>query len=299
MVEYKSRGIRGIYSALVTPMHPDESVNFTALEQIIEIELSDGVEGFYCCGSSGEGLLLSLEERKKIVETVIKKVRGRVPVIAHIGTIRTHDVIDLAQHAANVGVDAVSMIPPYYYKFSMEEIVEYYEAVIHAVPGLPLVLYNIPQFTGISFSKENAKRLLDNEAVMGIKHTSNDLYALERMQKAYPNKVYFNGFDEIFLSALCAGADAAIGTTVNLYASTFKRIRDAFEIGDIDTGRKLQALTNMRVESLSKVGIFNAVKYGVSYRGVDCGSCRAPFKQLSSKDRQELDSLFAKGFGST
>lgn len=289
--------IRGIYSALITPMRADESVNFDALKQIVRMQLEDGAEGFYCCGSSGEGLLLTIEERKRLVETVLGEVDGRVPVIAHVGTIRTGDAIDLARHAKSVGVDAVSMIPPYYYKFSMDEIIGYYEAVIKAVPGLSVIIYNIPQFTGVSFSKDNAGRLLDNEAVAGIKHTSSDLFGLERMRCAYPDKVYFNGFDELFLSALCAGADSAIGTTVNLYASTFKKIRDAFATGDLVVGRRLQSLTNRRVETLLKPGIFNAVKYGLAFRGVDCGSCRAPFKALGEDDKRKLDVLFAEGFG--
>ena len=110
---------RRIYSALEIPMNGDESVNHENLRRLVEYELKEGVEGFYCSGSSGEGLLLTLKERKEVLETVVDQVNGRVPVIPQIGTIRTRDVIELAEHAAGLGLQMASMIPPYYYKFSM------------------------------------------------------------------------------------------------------------------------------------------------------------------------------------
>ena len=113
MVNSAHPELQKIFSALTVPMHADESVNYEALAQIVEAQIADGVEGFYCCGSSGEGLLLTLEERKKILECTLRQVSGRVPVVAHVGTIRTADFIDLARHAKSAGAAAVSMIPPY------------------------------------------------------------------------------------------------------------------------------------------------------------------------------------------
>ena len=156
MVNVKPEQFQKIWSALITPTNEDESVNYEALERIVELQIQDGAEGFYCCGSSGEGLLLTLEERKQVLEHVLKAADGRVPVISHVGTIRTRDVVDLARHAMSAGALAVSMIPPYYYKFSMDEIMGYYEDVIRAIPDVPAIVYNIPQFTGVEFSKENA-----------------------------------------------------------------------------------------------------------------------------------------------
>ena len=112
-----NRITEGIYAALITPMDASGAVSFNALRKIVRWQLNQGVEGFYLCGSSGEGLLLSLDERKKIAEEVINEVGGVVPVIIHTGTIRTADVIELSKHAENAGAEAVSMIPPYYYNF--------------------------------------------------------------------------------------------------------------------------------------------------------------------------------------
>lgn len=288
--------INTIFSALTTPFNENESLNIDALRKLVNFELDNGVEGFYCCGSSGEGLLLSNEERKKFLEVVIEEVKGRVPVISHIGTIRTADVIDLAKHAKSVGADAVSMIPPYYYKFSMKEIIQYYIDVVNAVNDLPVIVYNIPQFTGVSFNKDNAGELLANPKVVGIKHTSTDLFGLERMKTNFADKIYFNGFDEIFLSGLAAGATGAIGTTVNLYPKTFRRLKDLFDAGDIKHAMEIQKLINHRVEEMVNVGIFPAVKYLFYKQGIDVGKCRKPFAELTSSQKEKLDILFNEGF---
>lgn len=293
MVTTKPQDFKRIWSALITPTNADESVNYHALEQVVDAQIADGVEGFYCCGSSGEGLLLTLDERKQVLEHVLKAADGRVPVMSHVGTIRTKDVIDLAQHAMSAGALAVSMIPPYYYKFSMDDIMEYYEDVIRAVPNVPAIVYNIPQFTGVEFSKDNAGRLLGNENIVGIKHTSTNLYSLERIGQAFPGKALINGFDEQLLGALSMGSCATIGTTVNLFAPLFHKVRDAFDRGDIAEAYCWQHAINLRVEATVKLGIFNAMKYGWTLRGIDCGFCRAPFRPLDDAARKTMQELLA------
>lgn len=284
--------LRGIFSALITPTNPDETVNYRALGEIVRRQLDDGVEGFYCCGSSGEGLLLTIEERKKILECVIESAEGRAPVIAHIGTIRTSDVLSMARHAKQAGAAAVSMIPPYYYQFTMDEITRYYERVIEAEPDLGVIIYNIPQFTGIEFGMNNAQRLLNNPGIIGIKHTSKNLYSMERMRTAFPDKIIFNGFDEQLLGALAMGADTTIGTTVNLFAPLFLKLRDCFQQHNISEAMRLQTQINERVEMMCQFGIFNAVKFIWTLRGIDCGVCREPFQPLTDDAKQILAALW-------
>ncbi len=296
MVGNSQYDLARIFSALILPCKEDESVNYSAIADLVEMQIGDGVEGFYCCGSSGEGLLMTLDERKKFLEAVISASGGRVPVIAHVGTIRTKDVIDLAQHAKSAGSCAISMIPPYYYNFSMEELFCYYEDVINAVPDIPVILYNIPQFTRIEFSKDNAKRLLDNPRIIGIKHTSMNLYSLERMISSYPDKIFINGFDEQYRAALAMGAKATISTTANLFAPLFKGIRDAYLAKKNDEALALQKKLNHRVEVLVKVGIFSGTKYGCTLRGVDSGLCRAPFKALCDEEKKAVENLLKEPY---
>lgn len=282
--------LQGIFSALVTPMRPDETLRLEALGQLVQHQLDAGVEGFYCCGSSGEALLLSLEERAEVVRTVVEEVAGRVPVIAHVGTLRTADAIGLARDAQAAGATAVSLIPPYYYSFRPEEVTGYYEAVLREC-DLPVILYNIPNFTGFAFDQDSAGRLLSHPRVIGIKHTSQDMYLLERLRHAHPDKVYFNGFDESFLAGLAAGANAAVGTTVNVQAPRFLRLRDCLARGDLAQAQQIQHQINDVVEVLLSHGIFPSVKYLAGLQGVDCGPCRAPFQPLDAQGRAAVEAI--------
>ncbi len=279
-----------IYSALVTPTRADESIDHDVLAQIVGEQLARGVEGFYCCGSSGEALLLSLDERKAVVSTVTSAAAGLAPVIVHVGTVSTTQTIELALHAQAHGVSAVSMIPPYYYAFTPQEVETYYRDVIAAV-DVPVMLYNIPQFTGVSFSKANSSALLADPQVIGMKHTDHNLYALERLTEAFPDKIFFNGFDEQYLSALVAGATGAVGTTVNIQPELFLRLRSQFNAGDLAGARHTQRQINSVVETLVAHGVFQSAKYIACARGEVTGNCRAPFRPLTNEDRSALDRL--------
>lgn len=282
--------LRRIFSALVTPTRADDSLDLEVLGEIVEEQLERGVEGFYCCGSSGEALLLSLGERRELVDAVTARVAGRVPVVAHVGTVSTVQTIELARAAERAGVSAVSMIPPYYYAFTPDEIEAYYRQVIEAV-SVPVLLYNIPQFTRVAFSKANASGLLGDDRVVGMKHTDHNLYALERLVSAFPDKTFVNGFDEQYLPALIAGATAAIGTTVNIQPELFLRVRERFDAGDIAGARRAQAQINEVVEELVAHGVFQSAKYLACARGEVTGNCRAPFRPLDDQDRAALDRL--------
>lgn len=288
----KKEGWDLLFSALITPMKEDESVDYEALRKLVDAQIKDGVEGFYCCGSSAEGELLTIGERQSILETVIDEAAGRVKVIAHVGTLRTQHVIELAAHAKKAGADAVSMIPPYYYKYGMEDIIRHYERVIEAVPDIPVIIYNIPQFTGVEFTVANAGRLLGNARVLGVKHTCSSMYSLEQIARNFPDKVIFNGFDEQYLSACSIGATAAVGTTVNLFAPMFKQIRTFFRLGKYDKALEVQHRLNEKLDVMIECGIFNAVKYGWSRRGIECGSCRLPIRALTKEEKERLDTIF-------
>lgn len=281
-----------IFSALITPMRDDESVNLDVLGALVEHQLDRGVEGFYCCGSSGEAPMLSLEERKAILRTVIDAAGGRVPVIAQVGTVRTHDVVELARHAEEVGATAVSLVPPYYYAFSPEEITAHVGAVV-AGCEIPVILYNIPQFTGFTFDTATVSHLFDGDRVVGLKHTSHDLYTLERLRAAYPHKAFLSGFDETFLAALAAGASGAVGTTVNAQPERFLRLRECFNRGDIAAAQKIQREINDVVEGLVEHGIFPGVKYLATLDGFESGSCRAPLRPLDAAGRVAVEKLHA------
>lgn len=276
---------KGIYSALLTPYDKNGQLDLKALKKTVSFEKSKGVEGFYCCGSSGEGLLLDKEERMKVVESVAEEV-GDTPFIVHTGSLSTQLSTDLSIHAQKCGASAISMIPPIYYNYTIDEIAAHYINVANKL-DIGVIVYNIPQFTGISLTKND--NFLENEKIIGIKHTSVNLYELERMIQQYPNKTYFNGFDEIYLSSLAAGATATIGTTVNICPKLIKAIRTDFENGNMKLAQEKQHLLNDLIETLVNTSVFPGAKYCMELQGLSMGNCREPFAPLKQEQKTIIE----------
>jgi N-acetylneuraminate lyase len=281
----------GIYSALFTPLCEGGDPDLAKLRALVRYQLEHGVEGFYCCGSSGEGLLLEPEERKKIIETVADEAGDEVPFVVHTGALSTRAAVELSVHAQKCGASAISMIPPIYYHYSITEIEAYYTDVVNSV-DIGVIVYNIPQFTGISFSKKNV--FLWNPRIIGIKHTSMNLYDMERIRQTFPGKIIFNGHDEIWLYGLAAGADAIIGTTVNIFPKLFKEIREEFRQGNILKAQELQHYVNEFVEAAVEVGVFPGAKYCMGLLGIDPGPCRKPFAPLGDENKKKMKEALEK-----
>ena len=196
--------MKGAYAAIVTPFDANEKINYSALECLNERNISGGIAGVYVSGSTGESYMLSFQERKNLLEAVVKVVANRCNVIANIGAFSLKHAVELAKHAADLGVDAISSVPPFYFPFSKEEIKDYYLELAGAAK-LPLLIYNVPALSGISFSDEELVDLMRNSEVAGIKQTSMNLFQTELLTKTFPEKSIVNGHDEIYLQALCAG----------------------------------------------------------------------------------------------
>jgi N-acetylneuraminate lyase len=282
-----------IIAATPTPMRADESVELDNLAALVDIDIARGVEGIYIGGSTGEGMLLSLEERESAARTAVEAAAGRVPVLAHVGAMTTRDAIRLAQAAEEAGVAAVSMIPPLYYRYSTEEVVAHYRAVIDRV-GLPFIVYNIPQFTGRDVVEGGYEALLSLPQVVGIKHTSQNLFGAERLVAQYPDVKLINGFDELYLPALMMGATASIGTTVGLQIELFRSLRTRVKAGDLDGARAVQVRINETLDGMIREGVFPAAKYLVGKYAVPCGSCRRPMAALTADNRANLDALWSR-----
>ena len=281
----------GIYSALFSPLGSHGELDKEKLKALVRFEIDHGVDGFYCCGSSGEALLLETEERKAVTEIVAGEVQDRVPFVVHTGTLSTRTAIELSYHAKKCGAAAVSLIPPIYYQYSPDEIEQYYKDVIATV-DIGVIVYNIPHLTGISFSKKNA--FLNDPRIIGIKHTSMNLYDMERLKQAFPDKIMFNGFDETWFYALAAGADAAIGTMINIFPRLFKQIREEFRNGNITKAQILQKELNDFVEAILSVGLFPGAKYSMALQGIDLGSCRKPFTPLNEEAKKQVERALKK-----
>lgn len=277
----------GIYTALVTPFDSAGKINSGAVQRLVEDNIKKGVSGFYVCGSTGESYLLSKEERKYLLEAVCEAAEMKADVLVNIGLFSTEYAIELAKHAEKQGVKAVSSVPPFYFPFTMEEYAGYYTELADAV-DVPVLLYNIPAMSSVTFAEDDLKRLLANEKITGIKHTSYDLFQLQQLIHQYPEKNFFIGHDEIFLSALAVGAQAGIGSTYNIMAGKFIKMRNLFMQGETKKAAEIQNEVNNVVSDLCSVGVFKGIKEILEMQGIDCGYCRKPFKRLDDTQRRLL-----------
>lgn len=285
--------ISGIIPALITPFNDDYSVNYDSIKKLVNLLIAKGVNGFYVCGSTGESFLLEKEERKKILETVINETAGRVPVIAHVGDIWADRAGELAAHAAQAGADAVSAVPPFYFKFTFEEIAEYYKIIQNAAK-LPLIVYNIPVLSGVSVTSENIGLIMAACDVFGVKFTCIDMFELSRLRKKYPELCLLSGFDEIFINALPVGIQGAIGSTYNIMPEKFLEILNRFNSGDMAGAADIQSEANEIIEALIKTDVKTGIKYILSKQGIPCGACRRPFAALDDEKKALLDSIMKK-----
>ncbi|MBC8544293.1 N-acetylneuraminate lyase [Bianquea renquensis] len=281
------KDLHGIFVALVTPFLPDGTVNKPALRKLIRMNLQKGVNGFYCCGSTAEAFMLSHTERKEVLETCAEEIVGKAALIAHIGEISQDGAADLARHAAGLGVDAISSVAPFYYPFTFEEIRSYYYALAEST-GLPVILYHFPGYSGVKLSENQLASFLEDPRFIGLKHTSSDFFVLERLHTRFPDRYLFNGYDEMFLSGLVAGATGGIGSTYNLMAEKFIRMYALVQEGRWDEARCIQADVNKVISVLLRVGVIPGIKGLLTLMGIEAGNARAPFHTLSSEEMEQL-----------
>ena len=284
---------KGLFSALLTPFNEDGSINFDSLEKLVEFNLQNGIDGFYVGGSTGEGLLLSPEDRMQFFECVKKANKGRATLIAHVGTICTLDAIKMAKKAEELEYDAISAVAPYYYGFTLDAVLGYYNDIVNST-SLPMIIYNFPNSGGFSLTKEIANKLFENEKFIGIKHTSGDMFTLNQFKTLDREIVVYNGFDETLLAGLSMGADGAIGSTYNFMGKKFKKIMNCFNSGKIETAKALQNEANEIICEMIKYGVFQSEKAILTEMGIDMGQCRPPFLPISDECRASMKKIAHK-----
>lgn len=282
--------MKGIFTALLTPFKDDYSINEASLKKLVEFNLEKGINGFYVGGSTGEGLIMTTEERKEVFRIVKEAAGDKVPLIAHCGSISTDEAISMAKTAEALGYDAVSAVAPLYYGFSFPAIRKYYDDIVSSV-NIPMVVYNFPGGSGVTFTADYAAEMFKDERYMGIKHTSNDLYTLHQFKQKIDRPVtIFNGFDEMCLGGLAMGADGAIGSTYNFMGDKFIRIFEEFNAGNIEKAQEIQTEANKIIAEMIKYTVLPCEKAIMTHLGIDCGPCRRPFLPLT----KEADEAMAR-----
>lgn len=283
--------INGIIPALVTPFDSNGKVDYGALKELVNYLIEKGAAGFYACGSTAECFLLTEEERKQVLETVIRTTDGKIPVVAHIGDIGTAKTIELAKHAQASGATAVSSVPPFYYKFSFDEIAGYYADIASAV-DLPMIVYSIPAFSGVEITADNLKTILDASGAKGLKYTAYNQFELEKIRRRYPDLKIFNGHDEVFLNALPIGIDGAIGSTFNVMTPKFLKLKALYNSGNMVAASELQGEINYIIEVFIQAGVNQSIKYLLTKEGISCNDCRKPFAKITPLLAEKLDAIY-------
>lgn len=278
------KNFNGVFTALLTPFDKENRINEKELEKLVQFNLQKGVTGFYVSGSTAEAFLLSTEERKQIMD-VVKSVAPEATLIAHIGSVHEDDAAQLACHAAEIGYDAISSVAPYYYKFSTKEINDYYFRLAYAT-DLPMLVYHIPAFSGVNMGVAEMGAFLNDPKFLGIKFTSNDFFMLEQCKTAFPDKVVYNGYDEMFLAGLSMGADGGVGSTYNFMAEKFVEIQKLFKENRIPEAQEIQKEANRIITLLCKIGVMQAEKEVLNQLGFDFGVCRRPFGEPTQEQKE-------------
>ncbi|MEG0395498.1 MAG: dihydrodipicolinate synthase family protein, partial [Oscillospiraceae bacterium] len=208
---------------------------------VVRFLIEKGVKGVYVCGSSGECIYQSVEERKTTLENVMKIAKGKITVIAHVACNNTKDSIELAKHAESLGVDAIAAIPPIYFHLPEHAIAAYWNDISAAAPNTDFVIYNIPQLAGVALTMPLFAEMLKNPRVAAVKNSSMPVQDIQ-MFKAEGGEGFtvFNGPDEQLVSGLAMGADGGIGGTYAVMPELFIKILEYFRDGNLEKARKVQ-----------------------------------------------------------
>lgn len=283
--------LKGLYAALLVPFDENGQVKEEGLKQIaknaIEVEQLDGL---YVNGSSGENFLISKEQKKQIFKVVKEAVGNDVKLIAQVGSLDLNEAIELGKYATDLGYDALSAVTPFYYPFSFEEIKQYYFDIIEATQN-KMIIYAIPDLTGVNISINQFEELFDNEKIVGVKYTAPNFFLLERIRKAFPDKLILSGFDEMLVQAVISGVDGAIGSTYNVNGRRARQIYDLAREGKIEEAYKIQHDTNNIIETVLSMGIYSTLKEILKTRGIDGGVPKRPFSPFNEANRKELNQL--------
>ncbi|RSL97602.1 hypothetical protein CEP52_010810 [Fusarium oligoseptatum] len=282
--------LKGILVALITPFNGDGSIDVDGINTHVDRLIKTGVHGLVPGGSTGEFSTLSLDERKTLIEAVVKAAAGRVPVVAGIGALSTADAIDLAKHHAKAGASALMVLPPFYEAPNIAELKEYFKA-IHDASGLPLLYYNIPSLTGSNYDTQQLAELSE-VGVKYLKDTSGNAPALTELLLGQNKITAFNGWDTLTFYGLAAGAKGSVWGATNVIPELSVELWNALAVNsDLKKGREVWDKVWPICKWFEAHNYSSAIKTGMELRGWKTGGVRAPFKPLAVEHRNELAKL--------
>lgn len=286
--------MKKLYVASITPFDEDNKINETALKQLWDRNLSEGADGFFIGGSSGECFLLSPEERIHSFE-LASEYLDKADIYAHVGAVSTDEAIQYARKAKELGIKNIAATPPFYFGFSPKELAGYYYDIAEAA-DVPVLYYNIPSSThkALDLSNPETQALLKSGAVGAIKHTNLDLYQMERIRNMNNNIKCYGGFENCMVAFLAFGCDGFIGSNFNFMLPQYKKIMELYLAHKDEEARQLQTQSNSILDVVLKNGLCASLKYIAAKQGIDCGQVRKPMLALTQEKMDEIDEVLSK-----
>lgn len=284
---------KGVFPAFYACYDDAGEISEDRIKSLCNYLFEKGVNGLYVGGSSGECIYQNLEERKATLKYVADNLQGKLTLIAHVGAPSTRDSIALAKYAEELGYDALSAIPPIYFKLPENSVFGYWDSIIESTE-LPFIIYNIPQTTGYDLSIGLFKKLIENDKVIGVKNSSMPVMDIERFKAAGGDKcIVFNGPDEQFVAGRLIGADAGIGGTYGAMAELFLTAEQFVAASDFDNARKIQRDINDIIIALCSLNgsMYSAIKEVLKLNGVNVGSVRGPLEPVTGDDLIKVEGI--------
>lgn len=287
MSEFTLKDFRGVIPAALSIFDENENLDLEATKEFTEFLLKFDIGGLYLTGSTGEGFLMSAEEREKSSQAVIEVAKGKVPVVVHIGDIGTKKSIDLAKAAEEAGATAISSVPPFYWRFNSEQIYNYYKDIAEAV-DIPMVIYNVP-LAGM-MSADMIKDLSQIKNIKGVKYTNSDIYQIPAIKEACGEDfMVYGGADELASSNLLIGVDGIVGSFYNLIPDLFIQINEAIANNEVKKAYDLQKNAVRIINYLVAGGNMVAgIKAVLREAGINAGYARRPFINFYGDDQVKL-----------
>ena len=283
---------RGIIPAFYACYEDDGSVSAERTQALTQHLIDKNVKGVYVCGSSGECIYQSKEERKLILENVMKVAKGKITVIAHVACNNTADSQELAAHAESLGVDAIASIPPIYFHLPDHAIAQYWNDISSAAPNTDFIIYNIPQLAGVALSIPLYKEMLKNPNVIGVKNSSRPVQDIQMFKDVKgDDSVVFNGPDEQFISGRLIGADGGIGGTYAVMPELFLAADAALKAGNIARAKEIQYKIDRIIYAMCSChgNLYAVMKEILKMNELNIGGVRKPLASIIPEDMPQIE----------
>lgn len=290
---------KGSAVAIVTPFKDsDQSVNYDAFADLIDYQIDHGTDAIVVCGSTGEAATMSEQEHLDVCKFCIEHVNKRVPVVAGTGSNRTLTAIELSKEVAGYGADGLLLISPYYNKGTQEGVYGHFKMTADAVPGTPVILYNVPSRTGGNVLPQTVARLVkDVPNIVGIKEASGDIGQIVKLMTLCDGNIdLYSGNDDQVVPLMSMGGIGVISVVANVAPEAMHDLCRRFFDGDVKGAAEMQMKTHELFEALFCEVNPIPVKKAVNLMGLNAGPLRMPLTEMTPGNTEKLRQAM-KNFG--